>query len=56
MKILLLYTGHRQWRELDMIPWFMSRTQVLKESEVVYHCNNAAIDRFELKTVFRARG
>ena len=50
MKLAILYTSHRQLRELDHAPAFYERSPLLKNQvDVLFHCNNAAIDESVLR-------
>ncbi len=50
MKIAVLYTSYRQFRELDFAPAFYARTTRLKaEADILFHCNNASIKEADLR-------
>lgn len=50
MKIAVLYTSYRQFREFDLTPAFYARTQRLqREADLLFHCNNAEIDQAALR-------
>jgi hypothetical protein len=43
MKLGILYTAHRQLDELDFAGRFLESAPVLKQSQIIFHCNNSAI-------------
>jgi hypothetical protein len=44
MRLAILYTSYRQWRELDYLPEMFRRLPVLPTScDIIYHNNNSAL-------------
>jgi hypothetical protein len=50
MKLAILYTSYRQFRELDFAPAFFERALRLREeADILFHCNNGTIDQAALR-------
>ena len=45
MKVLLLYTSHRQVEELEIAQGIYNKNDFLKQMDVLLHCNNPSIDK-----------
>jgi len=49
MKLAILYTSYRQFRELDYLPeMFRRAAQLRSTASIIFHCNNAEISQPEL--------
>ena len=53
MKILLLYTSHRQIRELEISQFLYNHNDLLKTCDVLLHCNNPNIDKTIVSNIMR---
>jgi hypothetical protein len=45
MKLAILYTAHRQFQELDFAVKFIAQSKNIKNSDIIYHCNNGKINK-----------
>ena len=49
VKVLLLYTSHKQLEEVRLSSYFYNRNDYLRQMDVLLHCNNKLIDKEKLK-------
>jgi hypothetical protein len=45
MKLAILYTAYRQFDELDFAAEFLEQSRNIKNSDLIYHCNNGEIKK-----------
>ena len=51
MKVLLLYTSHRQVKELKIAQFLYNKDPFLKTMDILFHCNNPDIDKYAVTEI-----